>query len=53
MVFGIGKGLGRGYDNAFSSMDSEWIEIFHITHRNAIVIAVPDHFIFNLLPPFQ
>ena len=34
-------------------MDSQRVEVLHITHRNAVVITVTDHFVFNLLPALE
>ena len=50
MEFFVGKCLGRSDDDAFSGMDSERVEILHIADCYAIVIFVPDYFIFYFFP---
>ena len=51
--FLVGKGLGRGDHNALPGMDAERVEILHIADRDAVVVAVAHHFIFDFFPAAQ
>ena len=53
VVFVVGERLGRRYHDAFARMDAQRVEIFHITDRDAVVVAVADDLIFNLLPALE
>ena len=49
----VGQCLGRGYNYAFPSVDTERIEILHIADSDAVVIAISHHFILDFLPSAQ
>ena len=34
-------------------MDAQRVEIFHVTHRDTVVEAVANYFVFHFLPAFQ
>ena len=53
MVLVVGKGLRRSHYNAFSGMDSQRVEVFHIADRDTVVKPVADYFIFYFLPSLQ
>ena len=53
MIFGIGKCLRRSDNDTFAGMDSQGVEVFHITNRNTVVETVAYHFVFNLFPAFE
>ena len=53
VIFGVGEGLRGGYHYALASVDSEGIEILHIAHGDAVVVAVADYFVFYLFPALQ
>ena len=53
MIFGIGKCLGRSDNDTFAGMDSQGVEVFHITNRNTVVETVTYHFVFHLFPAFE
>ncbi len=50
---GIRQCLRRSHHDTLAGMDSERIEVFHITHRNAIVVGVTYDFIFDFFPALQ
>ena len=53
VVITVGEGLGRGYDDGFSGVDAQRVEVLHVADRDSVVIAVADHFIFDFLPALQ
>ena len=53
MVLAIRQRLAGSDDNAFTGVNSHGIEIFHVAHGDAVVVAVADHFIFDFFPAGQ
>ena len=53
VIFAVGEGLGGGDDNRFTSVDAEWVEVFHVAHGDAVVETVAHHFVFHLFPALQ
>ena len=49
----IAQCLRWSHYDALAGMDAQRIEVLHITYRDAIVIAVAHHFVFDFLPSFQ
>ena len=39
-----------GDDNAVAGVDAEGVEVFHVADGDAVVGAVPDDLVFQLLP---
>ena len=50
LIFLIPQRLGRSHYNAVPCMNAHGIDVFHITHGNAIACAVAHHFILDFLP---
>ena len=53
MVFGVRKGLRRGYDDALAGVDAQRVEVFHVADGDAVVVAVPHYLVFHLFPAFE
>ena len=53
MVFAVGQGLGRSDHDALSGVDAERVEVLHVTDRDAVVVAVADHLVFDFLPALE
>ena len=51
--FSVGEGLGWGDNDAVASMDSHWIEIFHVADDGAVVLLVAHDLVLDLLPLVQ
>ena len=34
-------------------MNTHWVEVFHVADGDAVVAAVPNHFVFNFFPTAQ
>ena len=50
MVFAVGERLGWSHYYTFAGVNSERIEILHITHGDAIVVTVAYHLVFHFFP---
>ncbi len=53
VVLAVAERLRGGNDDALARMDAERVEVLHVADRDAVVVLVAHHFIFNLLPSFQ
>ena len=49
MVFLIGKGLGGADNNRVACVNTDRVDIFHITNGNCGVVRVPYYLVFNFL----
>src|SRR5262245_9574545 len=50
MIFNITECLTGRDHYALSSVDSHWIEVFHVTDSHAVIKPVTDDFILDFLP---
>ena len=50
VVLVVAQCLTGSNNNGFSSVDSQWINILHVTHGEAIVVGIPDHLILHFFP---
>ena len=50
LVLLIGQGLGWCHNNTVTGMNTNRIQIFHITYGNAISVAVAHYLILDLFP---
>ena len=50
VVLIIGESLRRCNYNTLAGMNTERVEILHITYRNTIVVGISYNLVFNLLP---
>mmetsp|Transcript_19069 Transcript_19069/g.37436 ORF Transcript_19069/g.37436 Transcript_19069/m.37436 type:complete len:775 (-) Transcript_19069:692-3016(-) len=46
----VGKSLRRGNDDRVTGVDTERVEVFHVTHGHTVVLAIANNFVLNLLP---
>src|SRR5574344_1408907 len=53
MIFAICKRLRWSDNNTFTCVNTKWVEIFHITYSNTVIIAVANNLIFYFFPAFQ
>ena len=53
MILRIGQCLRRGDHDSLAGMDTQRVEVLHVTYSDAVIITVTDHFILHLLPAFQ
>ena len=53
MIFSIGERLRGGYNDTFTRMDAQRVEVLHITYGDTVVETVAYHLILYLLPAFQ
>ncbi|KAH3660696.1 hypothetical protein OGATHE_005028 [Ogataea polymorpha] len=53
VVLLVRKRLRRSNHNRVSSVDSQWVEILHITDGDAVSDSVSDHLVLDLFPSFQ
>ena len=53
VVFRIGQRLRGSNHDTFTGMNAERVKVFHVAHRDTVVIPVAHHFVFNLFPSFQ
>ena len=44
-VLSVGQGLRRSHNDGITRVNSERIEILHVTHGNAVVVDVSDDFV--------
>mmetsp|Transcript_103902 Transcript_103902/g.294061 ORF Transcript_103902/g.294061 Transcript_103902/m.294061 type:complete len:331 (+) Transcript_103902:2757-3749(+) len=52
-VLGVRERLRRGNDDGVARVDAHGIEVFHVTHRDAIVVRVAHDLVLELLPALQ
>lgn len=62
MIFLIAQGLAGSDDDRITSMDTQRIEVLHVTNRNTVVAGISDnlfiyiyflYFLFEFLPAFR
>ena len=53
MIFSIGERLRGGYNDTFTRMDAQRVEVLHITYGDTVIETVAHHLILYLLPSFQ
>ena len=53
VVLGVRECLGRGYHYAFARVYAKGIEILHVAHGDAVVVAVAHYLVFYLLPTLE
>ena len=53
MIFTVGERLRGSDDYRLSGMDAKRIEVLHVAHRNAVVIAVAHYLVLDFLPSLQ
>jgi len=53
VVLLIRKGLRRGHDNRVTGVDTQRIEVLHVTHGDAVVLGVANDFILGFLPALE
>ncbi|KAH0294696.1 carbamoyl-phosphate synth, partial [Aureobasidium sp. EXF-3399] len=46
----VGQSLRRGNDDRVTSVNAQRIEVLHVTDSNAVVLAIADDFVLDLLP---
>jgi hypothetical protein len=47
------EGLRRSDNDGLTGMDSEWVEVLHVTDSDTVVIAVTHHLVLDLLPSLE
>ncbi len=50
VVILVRERLRRGDDDGISGVNTEGIEVFHVTDRDAVVLGIANNFIFNFFP---
>ncbi len=53
MILAIGQCLRGSDNNTFARMDTQRVEVFHVTNCDTVVVTVAHHLIFNLFPSLQ
>ena len=53
MILRIAQGLRWSDDDTLTSMDSQRVEVLHVTNCDTVVITVANHLILNLFPTLQ
>ena len=53
VVVGIGQCLAGGNHDAFARVNAQRVKVFHVAHRDTVVIAVAHHLVFYLLPSLE
>ena len=53
VVLRVRQCLRGSYHDTLTRMDAKGIEVLHVTHGNAVVVAVSYHLVFYLLPTLQ
>ena len=53
MILRIAQGLRWSDDDTLTSMDSQWVEVLHVTNCDTVVVTVANYLILNLLPALQ
>ena len=53
MVFRIGQCLRGSNHDRLARMDAQRVEVLHVTHGDAVVVAVAHYLIFDFLPALQ
>ena len=53
MILSIAQGLGWSDDDTLTGMDSQWVEVLHVTNGDTVVVTVTNDLILNLLPALQ
>ena len=53
MILCIAQGLRWSDDDTLTGMDSQWVEVLHVTNCDTVVVTVANYLIFNLLPALQ
>ena len=49
MILLVRQCLRRRYDDGVTGVDTDRIEVFHITYRDGRIVGVTDDFVFDLL----
>ena len=50
LVFLVGQGDGRGYDDGVAGVDAHRVQVFHGADGDHVVLGVPDHLKLDFLP---
>ena len=53
MIFRVSEGLRRSDDDGLAGMNTQRVEILHITNGDTVVISVAHDLIFDLFPSLQ
>ena len=53
MILRIAQGLRWSDDDTLTSMDSQWVEVLHVTNCDTVVVTVANYLILNLFPALQ
>ena len=53
VVLIIGQGLRGSYDDTLPGVDTEGVEVLHITDRDAVIIAVTHDLVLDFLPSLE
>ena len=53
MILRVAQSLGWSDNDTLTSMDAQWIEVFHVTYGDTVVVTVTNHLVLNLLPTLQ
>ena len=51
LIFLVGQGQGRCHHDGVSCMDAHRVDVLHGAHGDGVVLAVPDDFELDFLPP--
>ncbi len=53
VVIVIAQSLRGSHHDALTGVDPERIDVFHVADRDAVVLGIANHLVFDLLPPLQ
>ena len=53
MIFAVSQSLRRSDNDRLTGMDTQRVEVFHVTYGDTVVETVAHHFVFHFLPAFQ
>ena len=53
VVFVISQRLRGSDDDTLTGMDTEWVEVLHITDGDTVVVAVTYDFVLDFLPALE
>ena len=53
VIFAVGECLRRSHHDTFARVDTQRVEVLHVAYRDAVVVAVAHHLVFNLFPAFK
>ena len=53
MILRIAQGLRWSDNDTLTGMDSQWVEVLHVTNCDTVVVTVANHLILNLFPALQ